>query len=239
MTGPAHDTDRMTATHESSKLLSLAVHEFRTPMTIVAGYLRMLIRDRAGPLTPEQRKLVEEAERACGRLTGLMTEMSDLANLDGGVATFNRARVPLFPLLDEVAQVEPVSGRNVAVEVRGERTAVAIEGDGVRLRAALTAVLTVVIREAIKSDLIVIDVKEAPKEPGGRQVVLALGDERCIDEMESAIGHLNVFDEWRGGTGLGLAVARRVIEAHHGRIWSPPGSDRRAGALLSLPLLEQ
>ena len=81
------------------KLLSLAVHEFRTPMTVVAGYIRMLLKERAGPLTEPQRRLLEEAEKSCGRLSALLAEMSDLSGLEGGTAPFNRApldvRTPL------------------------------------------------------------------------------------------------------------------------------------------------
>ena len=54
------------------KILSLSVHEFRTPMTVVAGYIRMLLKDRAGPLSDQQRKLLEEAEKSCARLTALL-----------------------------------------------------------------------------------------------------------------------------------------------------------------------
>ena len=39
------------------RLLSLSVHEFRTPITVVAGYIRMLLKDRAGPLNDQQRRL--------------------------------------------------------------------------------------------------------------------------------------------------------------------------------------
>ena len=59
------------------KLLSLAVHEFRTPITVVAGYIRMVLKERAGPISDQQRKLLEEAEKSCGRLSALVTEMSD------------------------------------------------------------------------------------------------------------------------------------------------------------------
>ena len=65
-----------------SRLLGLSVHEFRTPMTVVAGYIRMLLKDRAGPLSDQQRRLLEEAEKSCGRLTALLTEVSDLSNLE-------------------------------------------------------------------------------------------------------------------------------------------------------------
>ena len=64
------------------KVLSLSVHEFRTPMTVVAGYIRMLLKDRAGPLSDPQRRLLEEAEKSCARLTALLTEVSDLSNLE-------------------------------------------------------------------------------------------------------------------------------------------------------------
>ena len=59
-----------------SRLLSLSVHEFRTPLTVVAGYVRMLLKDRAGPLSAQQRKLLEETEKSCGRLTALLSELS-------------------------------------------------------------------------------------------------------------------------------------------------------------------
>ena len=66
------------------KLLSLSVHEFRTPLTVVAGYVRMLLKERAGPLSDQQRKLLEETEKSCGRMTVLLSELSDLGRLEGG-----------------------------------------------------------------------------------------------------------------------------------------------------------
>ncbi len=68
------------------RLLSLAVHEFRTPVTVVAGYLRMLLREQGGPLTDKQRKMLEEADRSCTRLGALVAEMSDLGKLESGDA---------------------------------------------------------------------------------------------------------------------------------------------------------
>src|SRR5258707_13865702 len=87
------------------KILSLSVHEFRTPMTVVAGYVRMLLTDRAGPLTDPQRRLLEEAEKSCARLSVLLTEVSDLASLDGGTAPFNRQKTdPPKALRDALGQ---------------------------------------------------------------------------------------------------------------------------------------
>src|SRR5688572_972788 len=102
------------------KLLSLAVHEFRTPMTVVAGYIRMLLKEKAGPITDQQRKLLEEAEKSCVRLSALVAEMSELSNLEGGTAPFNRATVDLKAVLDEAIQsLPPLGDRDVQIEVQG------------------------------------------------------------------------------------------------------------------------
>src|SRR6476646_685013 len=96
------------------KVLSLSVHEFRTPMTVVSGYIRMLLKDRAGALNDQQRRLLEEAEKACGRLTALVAEMSDLSNLEAGTAPFNKSAVDLRATLREaVASLPPLPDRDV------------------------------------------------------------------------------------------------------------------------------
>src|SRR6476646_9556670 len=98
------------------KILSLSVHEFRTPMTVVAGYIRMLLKDRAGPLSDQQRKLLEEAEKSCTRLTAIVAEVSELSNLEAGTAPFNKQATDLQKALrDAVDQLPPLPDREVQV----------------------------------------------------------------------------------------------------------------------------
>ncbi len=100
------------------KLFSLAVHEFRTPLTVVAGYIRMLLKDRAGPLTDQQRRLLEEAEKSCGRLSGLVAELSELASLEAGTAPFNRSALDLKAIVaDCIASLPPMSGREIQIDL--------------------------------------------------------------------------------------------------------------------------
>ncbi|HWP99373.1 MAG TPA: histidine kinase dimerization/phospho-acceptor domain-containing protein, partial [Vicinamibacterales bacterium] len=85
-----------------ARLLSLAVHEFRTPVTVVGGYVRLLLSERAGPLAPGQRRILEEIQKSCGRLSTLLAELGDLASLETGKAVLQRGRVELGRLVDEV-----------------------------------------------------------------------------------------------------------------------------------------
>src|SRR6478672_5905738 len=121
-----------------SRLLSLSVHEFRTPLTVVAGYVRMLLKDRAGPVTDQQRKLLEETEKSCGRLTALLAELSDLARLEGGSVKFNRQPADLRAMLKTaIEQLPPLPDREVAVVLEEADGPSMVSADAIRLTAAL------------------------------------------------------------------------------------------------------
>lgn len=217
------------------RLLSLSVHEFRTPITVVAGYIRMLLKDRAGPLNEHQRRLLEEAEKSCGRLSGLVAEMSDLSTLEAGTIAFNRGSVDLGSLLaDTIAALPALPDRDVHVDLATNGSGAAIEGDPARLKAAFTSLLFALRRELVTSDRLF--VRQGTRTQDGRAVSwIALGDAEHIDALERADpSSLTTFDEWRGGCGLSLAIARRVVDAHHGRIWSA-GQNNRAAAVVMLP----
>jgi signal transduction histidine kinase len=218
------------------RLLSLAVHEFRTPMTVVAGYIRMLLKDRGGPLSEQQRRLLEEAEKSCSRLSALLAEMSELSALEKGTAAFNRSGVDLRTLLrDSIADLPDVPERDVAVDVATEDGAAPLQGDPVRLRAAFRSLLYALRRELVVSPRLL--VRESTRSENGRVVSwIAFGDEEQVGPLQSAtFDALVPFDEWRGGCGMSLAIARRVIDAHGGALRSP-SNGARAAAVIMMPL---
>jgi signal transduction histidine kinase len=217
------------------RLLSLSVHEFRTPMTVVAGYIRMLLKDRAGPLSDQQRRLLEEAEKSCARLSALLVEMSDLANLEAGTATFNRSAVDLRGVLaDAIASLPPAGDRQVEIALTTGNGQASVRGDPVRLKTAFSSLLYALRRELVATDRLF--VKEREGEFRGKPASwVAIGDAEHIGELESATSEsLTTFDEWRGGCGLSLAIARRIIDGHDGAMWSP-GQGTKAGAVVALP----
>ena len=217
------------------ELLSVSVHEFRSPVTVVAGYIRMLLKDRAGSITDQQRRLLEDAEKSCARLSALLGEMSDLSNLEGGKAPFNRSRTDLRSLLTEaVAALAPISDREIEVELTTGTGTAMVNGDAVRLRGAFTSLVHAVRREVVSSPRL--HVRERIGEYDGRPASwIAIGGADQIGDLEVATPEdLTTFDEWRGGCGLSLPVARRIIAAHGGAIWSP-AEKSNSGAVVVLP----
>jgi signal transduction histidine kinase len=220
------------------QLLSLAVHEFRTPASVVGGYLRMLQRDDA-PMSERQRKMIDEAERACARLVAIVAELSDIGKLDAGLIALARQPLDAFPLVGEVATlVDEASDREVRFEVRGEKEGAPIAGDGPRLRTAFDAIFRAILREKAGPCTVVAERRRETR-GGHASAVIVVAEASSV--LAAHEREPSAFDENRGGLGLALPLARRVIEAHGGAIWSPtPSSDHdplpRGAAVISLPL---
>lgn len=233
----------MTDAHADDKwprLLSLSVHEFRTPISVVAGYIHMLLKDPTATFDERHRRWLEEAQKSCARLARLVTEMSDLSRLEAGKAPLKRAPLDLHQLLTEVvAAVSDVPDREgadrmVEIELAPGPGAAQILGDASRLRTALTSLLQGLRREVVSSDRLFIR-ERVGNYQGKPASWIAIAEAQHIERLAAvAPDSLATFDEWRGGCGLGLPFARRVIEGHDGAIWSP-GEGTKAGAVLVLP----
>jgi signal transduction histidine kinase len=219
------------------QLLSLAVHEFRTPASVVSGYLRMLQRDTEHPLTSRQSKMVDEAEKSCARLVTLVGELSEISNLDSGTARLAQQSIDVFALAQELAgSVQESGGNDVHLEFLGESAGASMTGDIARLRTALSAIFRAILREQVSPCTVVADCRF--RHTGDeRSAVIVVADKDTVQTAyDSPPGQ---FDERRGGLGLALPIARRVIEAHGGRLWSPAGVPDHKGkgtAIIVLPL---
>jgi signal transduction histidine kinase len=225
-------------THEQSELLSLAVHELRTPITVVGGYLRMLARGQLGTVPDQQRKVIEEAERSCGRLKTLLEEMSELANFDGPDPPRPGDEVGISAMLDQVAASAPGDrDRGVEVVRTGSNEEHVVRSDHNRLRAALSALVNAVVREQREPGRIKVDLDT--RQHGGQPVACIFIGREDASDLRSDRGPDARFNESPGGLGLALPLARRVIEGSGGLIWSSSsGADgKKLGAVaVQLPL---
>ena len=223
---------------EYAHLLSLAAHEFRAPANVVGGYLRMLQHDTVHTLSEQQRRMIDEAQKSCARIVALINELGEVANLDTGTFVLNVERFDLFQLIREVADdLHEAEDRDVHLRLRGETAGASVSGVRVRLGGAFSAFFRAMLREQPSATIAAVDRILVRRENGASAVVVLAreGDLQLAYEAAEA-----PFDEARGGLGLALPIARRVIERHGGRVWTPAidGSDDQAAqsaVIVSLP----
>lgn len=225
--------------------LSLVAHEFRNPLTPALGYLRMLLKGTGGSLTDAQERLVTEAHKSIGRLHDLTNQLSELSLIEGGGAAFASEPVDLAVLLAaETASVPESRERGIQVTFRDHAAAAQLHGDGARLRGALGAVIYAVLRELASVDELVVSLRSQQRN-GRRAVRLTVAGSDTLDMLESADSStLAPYDEYIGGVGFRLLIARRILERHGAELFAPreprhpadPYSKPPPGAVVLLPV---
>ena len=224
-------------------LISLAVHELRTPASIVGGYLRMLHKDQEPPMSERQRRMIDEAEKSCARLVAMVAELSEIGKLDSGMLKLAQQRLDLFALIEQVADlVHEASDRDVKLKLSGPSDGARLTGDANRLRAAIDGIFRAILREKAGPSTVIAERRLETRD--GRECAVVIVAEN--GSVQEAYGREPApFDEGRGGLGLALPLARRVIEGHGGRLWAPanasgiadsPDPLARGSAILLFPL---
>jgi signal transduction histidine kinase len=229
--------------HPYPALISLAVHEVRTPASIVGGYLRMLQKDQDPPMSERQRRMIDEAEKSCARLVAMVAELSEIGKLDSGGLKLAQQPVDLFALVEQVADlVQEGTDRDVKLRLSGPSEGARLTGDATRLRGAIDAILRAILREKPGPSTVVAERRLVTRDDRPC-AVLIVAEDGCVQEAYGR--ELAPFDEGRGGLGLALPLARRVIEGHGGRLWAPastsgipdhPDPLARGSAILAFPL---
>jgi NtrC-family two-component system sensor histidine kinase KinB len=201
-----------------SEFIRTASHELRTPLAAIKGAIDNLDDGLLGELTPDQRDSVALAARNVGRLSALADRLLDFARIESGAWRLDRRKMDLGVLVRElVASIgeSAPSSPAVGIEVFCPVEAVIAEVD----RTAIEQVLTNLLANARRFARTRIEVRLAAI--GGDARISVADDGPGVPEEEiDRIFHPFVRAEGAaGGAGLGLSIARGLVEAHQGFLW--------------------
>jgi signal transduction histidine kinase len=198
----------------------------------------MLQGDQDPRLSDRQRRMVEEAEKSCGRIVALIEEISDISKFDAGTARMSEQSVDLIAVLEALAaDLQEGRDRDVVLRVQSEEREAPVKGDAGRIHLALSAFARAVLREQPGPIEVIARAGRAAM-PRGAGLVIVIAPSPDVDDAWHA--PRAPFDEGRGGLGLALPLARRVIERLGGSVWSPQKrSETARGAIaLEVPVKE-
>ncbi len=223
---------------EREELVGVVSHELRTPLTVIAGFNKLLLSERVGPLNAEQRRFLAESERSCRRLDAFIGNLIESARqsarlgplecCDASLEAMVRGVVGfLAPLLEE---------RALRVSLRLAPEAARARFHPLRIEQVLTNLLGNAIRYARQGGSV--EVATRALTGGGVEVAVVDDGPGVPPEQRERI-----FRPWvrgpeavDGGLGLGLAICKRIVEAHGGTIAvgeAPGGGSRFAFTLPS------
>jgi signal transduction histidine kinase len=195
-----------------------ASHELRTPLTILHSAADVLASDPRQP-SPG---LVFEIREEIGRMERLTRDLLTLARSDRGELTLALGRIEPGALARDLAQRVSVlaEGRAIHLAVYSDDAPVVIEGDPDRLQQVGLAVLDNALKHTPPGGTITIAVYQSPG--AGLLVIEDTGEGIPEDHLSRVFDRFHRVDPARtrstGGAGLGLAIARTLVEAHGGSI---------------------
>ncbi|MBC7545526.1 MAG: response regulator [Candidatus Sericytochromatia bacterium] len=231
------------ATKAKSEFLANMSHELRTPLNSVIGFSEMLDDELAGDLNLDQRDFVQTIQRNGIHLLTLINEILDLAKIEAGRLVLYFEPVDLTLLIDDVMQtMRPQAGKKgipLSVDLRTTQTWV--QGDPVRLRQVISNLMTNAVKFSHDGDAVTVTLDQTD------------GQAR-VSVQDSGIGIApedlgRIFQEFvqldssharkQEGTGLGLALTKRLVEMHHGQLSVASTFGEGSTFTIALPTLDR
>ena len=216
--------------------LAVLSHELRTPVTVIKGYAQLL--QRRGVYDEHA---VEQIVEQANRMARLLHEVLDVSTLEAGRLPVNRVRTDLVSLAHSCADEARALTESHIVVVEAPTGPLEAHVDPDRVRQVLENLLS----NAVKYS------------PGGGEIRLRVEDRRPVAKVsvqDQGLGIapealLSVFDCFYRdagtarvveGAGLGLFIARQLVEAHGGHIWAEsPGRHGAAPSASPCPCLKE
>lgn len=225
-----------------SEFISIVSHELRTPLTSIKNSLDILMSGRCGEITPASEKFLAMAMRNVQRLSGIINDLLDLSKIEAGKMDFHFAPTNINTVINYVksalSEVAKTKGLNLVTEEYPKIPD--ITADSRRLEQVLTNLVSNAIKFTpegktitISSRLVNADdikvneyFKDSIQNLSGEYVEVCVKDEGIGIESKNL---LHAFDKFAqienslsrkaGGTGLGLPIAKQLLDAHKGAIW--------------------
>lgn len=230
-------TERRRVEELKRQFVSTVSHELRTPLTSIAGSLGLLSGGAAGELPERATRLISIAHANSQRLVRLINDILDVEKLEAGQIHLDVQAVDMRDVAERsLENVQGLADQAGARLLLAEGEAAPVMGDADRLVQVVVNLLSNAVKFSPTGGVVHVSVI-----PEARIVRLSVRDEgpgvpesfraRIFTKFAQADGS---DTRQRGGTGLGLVIAREIAERHGGRLWfeSAPG----AGATFHLDL---
>ena len=243
---------------QKTVFLASAAHELKTPLAVIKGYYDLLLTGSLGRLTDKQRDILEESKDSCERLVRLVSMFLNYSALESGKLVLQLRENDLRDCLDELAKrwSEAFQRKGVKLDSHIDPSIPTFRFDYQKVQQAAANLLdnslkhtpsggTVTLRatphfwERRVAAVNPVEERRRFRLPRPNSVEVSVADSGPGIAAEH---HQEIFEDFvrvdrnTSGMGLGLAIAKRLVQAHRGKIWveSEPKTGSRFTFLLPM-----
>jgi len=233
----AHSREVERLNRLKSEFLAGMSHELRTPLNSILGFSDLLLKGRGGTLNPRQNEFLSHIKGAADHLLALINDVLDLSKIEAGHSEIHCEHFALHQALDEVFPGLRALASQKRINLTTPAEELLVYADRLRFKQ----IVYNLVSNALKFT-----------HSGGRVTlsVSVRGPEICFTVADTGIGisledQKSIFDKFhqvqsdtpvREGIGLGLAITKRLVEQHGGRIRVDSESGHGSQFTFTLPL---
>ncbi len=223
-----------------SDFIATISHEFKTPLTSIVFGAGMLHDGMLGELDPAQAEVVGSIQEDGERLNGLVSDLLMLSKIESAETLYRFEPCPLAPILQgALDQFRPLAQqRGLSLSGVWPDGLPPVLADAGKLRWVLNNLLSNALKYVAPGGTITLEAF-----PGGDGLTCVVRDDgegippEFLERIFDKYVQVNSYDLEMRGSGLGLAVAKAIIQAHQGRIWCESGTGQGSSFFFTLPLV--
>lgn len=225
---------------KNKEFISIATHELKAPMTLIIGNLSMVFEQSGIKLDEKTRSLLDQAYSGTIRLRNLVTDLLDVARIEGGRAEFKIESFSVTDVIQESMSTMSAAARdaNITLRYTSNQSLPLVKAD----KSKLAIIVTNLISNAIKYN----------KKGGAVTVANAIRDNMLLTSVsDNGLGipenqKSKIFEKFFrvdhsdrksvSGTGLGMYITKRFVEHMGGKIWFESSHGKGTTFYFTLPI---
>ncbi|MGH9775389.1 MAG: sensor histidine kinase [Candidatus Acidiferrales bacterium] len=242
---------------QKTVFLASAAHELKTPLAVMKGYYDLLLSGSLGSLAAKQKEILEESKESCDRLVRLVSMFLNYAALESGKLVLQVRINDLRDCLNDVVcrWEEIIQRAKVRLEVRLEDALAPFQFDYQKVQQIVANLLDNALKHTPPGGTVTLfagphfwerRVADAYPPNNRRNRSGMKANSVLISVTDTGVGiapeyHQEIFEEFvrvnpsSSGMGLGLAITKRLVQAHRGKIWVESESGKGSSFQFLLP----
>lgn len=231
-------TERKKAEDLKEEFLGLISHEMKTPLTVMLGGLHTLVHYGVSLDPGDKDELLKDAYLEAEALADIVTNLLELSRWQAGRLSIESSDVDIVPVTRAMVERAKAQYKDHRFSVRMPQQLPRLRADRMRVERVLYNLIDNAAKYSDAGSDIVVSVKQADGE-----ILLAVTDHGPGISPEDQALLFSQFERLgqpsggkAGGTGLGLVVAKRLVEAHGGKIWAESEVGKGSTFCFTLPL---
>ncbi len=223
-----------------SEFVSIASHQLKTPLAEISWEIELFLSKNLEGLNEKQRDLISRIEKSNIKMTRLVNDLLDATRIEQGKLLLVKEKVNVLKLVDQVVQNNKIiaQANNVQIKVKKPENLPEVLIDKRRVGVVLDNLISNAIKYIRKKGLVRISFNQI-----GKDIIFSVEDngvgipsEQQSNIFEKFFRGSNVTRYQISGTGLGLYIAKNIVEQSGGRIWFKSAPEAGSTFYFSLPL---